>query len=238
MTGDEQNKLLAPTGRLRVAINLGNPILARRGDNGAPEGISIDLARAFGERRGLEVALHPVDTAAQSVAIVSSGAADLGFFAIDPARGAEVAFTAPYLLIEGWYLVREGSPIADNAAVDRQGVRVAVGKGSAYDLFLSRTLEKATLDRAPTSPGVVDHFLENRLDVAAGIRQQLEADQARHPGLRLLPERFMVIRQAMGVPAGRAAAVPLLDGFLREMREGGTLAGLLEKHGIAGATIA
>ncbi|AUD00053.1 ABC transporter substrate-binding protein [Bradyrhizobium sp. SK17] len=238
MIGDPQERMLAPTGRLRVAINLGNPILAWRGSSRVPEGISVDLARELARQRELEIDLYAVDTAAQSVAVVSSGEADLGFFAIDPARGAGIAFTKPYLLIEGWYLVRRDSPVADNAAVDQPGVRIAVGKGSAYDLFLSRTLERAQLERVPTSPGVVDHFLENGLEVAAGIRQQLEADQARRPGLRLLPERFMVIQQAMGVPVSRMGAAPLLNDFLRRIRESGALVGLLEKYGISGATIA
>jgi polar amino acid transport system substrate-binding protein len=233
------NSLLAPSGVLRVAINLGNAVLARLNEKGEPDGISADLAREFARQRGLDIKLHPVKAAAKSVEAVISGDADLGFFAVDPTRGgAGVIFTDPYLLIEGWYLVRENSPFTDNASVDQPGVRIVVGKGSAYDLFLSRNIKRATIDRGTTTPEVVDYFARNGLEVAAGIRQQLEADMKRYPGMRLLPERFMVIRQAMGVPASRGEAVTrLLNGYLQEARTNGFLAGLLVKHGIAGATI-
>ncbi len=135
----------------------------------------------------------------------SNEQADVGFFAIDPKRGATIAFTAPYVLIEGCYLVRADSPIATNAKVDQSGVRVVLGKGSAYDLYLSRELRHAEIVRAPTSPTVVRTFLEQGAEVAAGVRQQLESDAAGKDGLRLLGERFMVIRQAMGVPRSRGA---------------------------------
>src|SRR5699024_9142072 len=126
-----------------------------------------------------------------------------GFFAIDPVRGAGISFTAPYVLIEGAYLVADASPLQDNSEVDQPGTRVAVGKGSAYDLYLTRELRHAEIVRAPTSPAVVDVYLEQELDVAAGVKQQLELDAGRVGGLRLLPGRFMVIQQAMGLPKGR-----------------------------------
>ena len=237
--GSEINSLLAPSGVLRVAINLGNAVLARLNAKGEPEGISVDLARELARQRGLAITLHPVNAAAKSVEAVSSGEVDLGFFAVDPTRGGSgIIFTDPYVLIEGWYLVRANSPFTDNASVDQPGVRIVVGKGSAYDLFLSRNIKRATLDRGTITPEVVDYFVSNGLEVAAGIRQQLEADMKRYPGLRLLPERFMVIRQAMGVSASRGEAVTqFLNGFLQEARTNGFLAGLLVKHGVAGVTI-
>jgi polar amino acid transport system substrate-binding protein len=239
MSHAAMNSLLAPSGVLRVAINLGNAVLARLNGQGEPAGVSVDLAREFARQRGLDITLHQVSAAVKSVEAVASGSADLGFFAADPTRGgAGVIFTAPYLLIEGWYLVRENSPFTDNASVDKPGVRIAVGKGSAYDLFLSRNIKHATIDRGTSTPEVVDYVVRNGLEVAAGIRQQLEVDMKRHPGMRLLPERFMVIPQAMGVPSSRGEAVTqLLNGFLQEARTNGFLAGLLVKHGIAGVTI-
>lgn len=230
----------APTGRLRASINLGNPILANRDPaGGEPHGVSIDLARAFGRRLGLEVDLVVFDTAAASVEAVSRGQADIGFFAVDPKRGEHIAFTAPYVLIEGAYLVREASPLRANEEVDRQAHRVVVGQGSAYDLYLTRELKHAAIVRAPSSPAVVDTFLREDAEVAAGVRQQLEADAQRLPGLRLLPGRFMVIRQAMGCPRSRGeAAAQELARFVEEMKAGGFVADALRRHGIQGAGVA
>ncbi|QRQ86000.1 ABC transporter substrate-binding protein [Cupriavidus oxalaticus] len=229
----------APTGVLRASINLGNPILANRGKDGQPFGVSVDLANALAQRLDLPLQLVVVDAARKSVEVVSSEEADVGFFAIDPKRAATIHFTAPYVLIEGWYLVRDDSPLRANTEVDVAGNRVAVGQGSAYDLFLTRELKAAQIVRAPTSPTVVRTFLEQGLEVAAGVRQQLEADAAKHPGLRLLDERFMVIRQAMGLPQSRgSAAAAYLHAFVEEMKAGGLVAQSLARHQIAGASVA
>jgi ABC-type amino acid transport substrate-binding protein len=233
-------RALAPTGVLRAAINLGNPILAGTDPaTGQPRGVSVDLARALAGQLG--VALEPImfQAAGRSVEAVTADEADIGFFAVDPVRGAGIAFTPPYVLIEGCYLVHDASALHRNEEVDRPGHRVAVGLGSAYDLHLSRDLEHATIVRAPTSPTVVDTFLAEGLEVAAGVRQQLEADARRVGGLRLLEGHFMVIRQAMGLPRGRgeAAARYLVD-FIEAMKASGFVADALERHGIEGASVA
>ncbi|MFK4448777.1 polar amino acid transport system substrate-binding protein [Caballeronia udeis] len=230
----------APTGKLRASINLGNPILANKDAvSGEPLGVSIDLARELGKRLGLPVDLVVFDTAGKSVEAVGDERADIGFFAIDPARGASIAFTAPYVLIEGFYMVRNDSPIQHNNEVDSANTRVAVGKGSAYDLFLSRELKHAEIVRAPSSPAVVQTFLEQELEVAAGVKQQLESDAAKTPGLRLLGERFMVIQQAMGLPKSRGnAAADYLRRFVVEMKASGFVADALQRHKIGGASVA
>ena len=233
-------KLFAPTGTLRASINLGNPILANADPaTGAPFGVSIDLANAFAQRLGVPLELVVLDTAAKSVQAVNEERADFGFFAIDPVRGKEIAFTAPYVLIEGCYLVREDSPLSANEEVDKTGRRVAVGLGSAYDLFLTRELKHAEVVRAPSSPTTVATFIEHNLDVAAGVKQQLEADARQRGGLRLLPGHFMVIRQAMGVPKTRGeAAADALRAFVEDMKASGFVAEALARHHIEGAAVA
>ena len=230
----------APTGKLRASINLGNPILAKKHpQTSEPFGVSIDLARTFAQRLGVDIELVVFDAAGKSVEAVRNEQADIGFFAIDPLRGEGIAFTAPYVLIEGAYMVPYLSPIRANEEVDRSGIRVAVGKGSAYDLFLTRELKRAEIVRAPTSPTVVDVFVEQMLEVAAGVKQQLEADQQRFSGYRLLPGRFMVIQQAMGTPKSRGAeAAAYLAKFVEDMKSSGFVADSLKRHGIQGASVA
>ena len=230
----------APTGTLRASINLGNPILANRDPaTGEAVGVSVDLARGLAERLGVGLELLVFDAAGKSVEAVIAGRADIGFFAIDPLRGEGIAFTPAYVLIEGAYLVRVDSPLKNNEEVDRAGNRVAVGKGSAYDLYLTRELREAQIVRAPTSAAVVDAFVAQGLEVAAGVKQQLQADAARVPGLRLLPGRFMVIQQAMGIPRGRGEAANLfLRQYVEEMKESGFVVRALARHGIEGASVA
>jgi polar amino acid transport system substrate-binding protein len=230
---------LAPTGKLRAVINYGNPILAKKDPaSGQPAGVSVDLARELARRLGVEAELVTVTSAGQSVETLAAGRVDVGFFAIDPARAKTTAYTAPYVQIEGAYLVRNDSSIRANEEVDREGIRVAVGAKSAYDLYLSRELRKAKIERAPTSPAVVDYFLANKLDVAAGVKQQLEMDAKRVAGLRLLPGRFMVINQAMGMTTGRPAGAQYLTAFVEEMKVSGFVAEALKRHGVEGAVVA
>ena len=230
---------LAPNGALRAAINLGNPILARRQPNGTVAGVSVDLAQALANQHGLGLTLVVVDSARESVETVANEQADIGFFAIDPKRGESIAFTPPYVLIEGAYLVRDDSPLHHHTAVDQVGNRVVVGAGSAYDLYLSRALQAAQILRAATSPAVVDTFLAQHADVAAGVRQQLEADARRLGGLRLLDGSFMQIRQAMGLPRSRGeAAHQALTAFVQQQLASGFVVQALQRHGVEGVTVA
>ena len=230
----------APTGKLRASINLGNPILANLDPiTQQPIGVSIDLANALAQRLGVDVEFVVFGTAAKSVEAVTQEKADIGFFAIDPLRGEGIAFTAAYVLIEGSYMVRADSSIQANDEVDKAGHRVTVGKGSAYDLFLTRELKQAEIVRAPSSPTVIDVFIEQGLDVAAGVKQQLETNSKRFPNLRLLPGRFMVIQQAMGLPKSRGDEVAeVLRGFVEDMKTSGFIVDALARHGIQGASVA
>jgi polar amino acid transport system substrate-binding protein len=230
---------LAPFGHLRATINLGNPILASRDASGGARGVSVDIANELARRLGVAAKLVVVDAAAKAVDAVASEQADIGFFAIDPVRGAGIAFTDPYVLIEGCFLVHQSAAITVNSQVDSSGTRVVVGAGSAYDLFLTRELKHAKIVRVPTSPAVVDAFIGQGLEVAAGVKQQLQADAARQPGLRLLEEPFMVIRQAMGIARARGeAAADYLRAFVDDVRSSGYVRESLARHGIKGATAA
>lgn len=232
-------RALAPDGKLRAAINFGNPILANKdAKTGEPVGVSIDLARELGRRLNVLVELVTFNAAGKVVEAVTANEVSIAFVAIDPQRAVSTFYTAPYVVIEGAYLVRNESPVKANDEVDRAGIRVAAAKGSAYDLYLSRELRNAKIVHATTSQTVTDTFLAQNLEVAAGVKQQLQMDAARVSGLRLLPGRFMVINQAMGTPISRAAAGEYLKAFIEEMKASGFVAASLSRHGIQGAEVA
>jgi polar amino acid transport system substrate-binding protein len=231
-------RALAPTGELRAAINFGNAVIAqRREGSGEPAGISADLARALGERIARPVRFVPYEAAREVAASAADGVWDIAFLAIDPLRADTIDFTAPYVAIEGAYVVRSHSTLRSVADVDRPGIRIAVGAGSAYDLFLSRSLRHAEIVRAPGSAATLDMFWKEGIEVRAGIRQSLEKLAAKHPDLRVLEEAFMAIRQAIAVPKGRAAALPWLDAFLREMKASGFVASALARSGHGEVTV-
>ncbi|HEX2552240.1 MAG TPA: ABC transporter substrate-binding protein [Microvirga sp.] len=232
-------KDLAPQGRLRAAINFGNPVLAQKdAASGEPRGISVDLARELGRRLGVGVDLVLYDAAGKVADAARTGAWDIAFLAIDPGRANDITFTAPYVVIEGTYLVPADSALKTIDDVDREGVRVVVGNKSAYDLYLTRALKKAQLVRAPTSPAVIDVFKAEKLEVAAGVRQQLIAFAATRPEVRVMDGRFMVIEQAMGTPKGREAGAAYLRAFVEEMKASGFAAAALERSNQKDAAVA
>ena len=236
---DALRQAFAPTGTLRASINLGNPILANQDEQGQPFGVSVDLAHALAKALDVPLSLVVFDAAGKSVEAVAAEQADFGFFAIDPKRGEKINFTEAYVHITGSYLVKDDSPLTQMDEVDSANNRVVVGKGSAYDLYLSRTLTKATIVQANTSPTVVDTFVEQGCEVAAGVTQQLESDLVRFPGHRILPGNFMTIRQAMGVPKSRGPeAAAFLAEFVETQKANGFVANALARHQIKGAAVA
>jgi polar amino acid transport system substrate-binding protein len=225
---------LAPTGKLRIAINLGNPVLAQ-GTPQAPSGVTVDLARELSHRLGVPAELTTFDAAGKVFEALKQGTLDIVFLAIEPVRAAEIAFTAPYVIIEGVYLVPKDSPLTTVEAVDSPGVRIGVNKGSAYDLYLTRTLKHATLLRGESG---IELFRTERLEVAAGVKQPLAAYAAAHPDVRLIDGRFMEIRQAMGTPQGRPAGARYLAAFVEEMKASGFVAEALRRANQPDAAVA
>lgn len=225
-------KDLAPTGKLRAAINLGNSVLAQTdAATGQPKGITPDLAHELGRRLGVPVELVVYDAAGKVFGAVKSGAWDIAFVAIEPVRAAEIEFSAPYVIIEGTYMVPKDSPLEVIADVDRPGVRIAVGVGSAYDLYLTRTIKNATIVRAASGGGraMIELFVNDKLEAAAGVKQPLLAYAKDHPEARVMDGHFMEIQQAMGTPKGRIAGANYLRAFVEEMKASGFVADAIKR---------
>ena len=238
-------KDLAPAGVLRAAINYGNGVLAQRGESEqAPRGTAADLARELGHRLGVPVRFVSFAGAggvfdAAKALPPDPLAWDVAFLAIEPVRAAEIAFTAPYVLIEGTYLVRQDAPYQSVADLDAPGRRILVTPKSAYDLYLTRTLTHAELVRLPPPdaaalPGL---FRSERLDAIGGVRQLIGKYIAANPDLRLLPDSFMEIRQAMGTKPTRTIGARYLRAFVEEMKASGFVADALKRSGQS-ATVA
>jgi polar amino acid transport system substrate-binding protein len=235
-------KSFAPTGTLRVGINLGNPVLANEDANTKIlSGVTIDIAHEIGKRINLPVQLIPFKTASATVEGIKSGDVDLVFVAIDPVRGADISYTPAYIQIEGAYMVKASSPLKMNEEVDVAGTEIVVGKGSAYDLYLTREIKNATLLRATSSQAVVDDFMSGKGNVAAGVKQQLDADAKRYKDLRMLPGRFMVINQAIGIPKARPGfenTTAFLSDVITQLKQSGFVANAMQRHQIQGAKVA
>jgi polar amino acid transport system substrate-binding protein len=227
-------KDLAPTGTLRASINLGNIVLAQ-GTPDNPAGVTPELARELAKRLGVPCALTCFDGAGKAFDAMKGAQVDIVFLAIEPVRAAEIEFTAPYVIIEGCYIVPKDSALKSPADVDRPGIRVGVNQRSAYDLFLTRNLKNATLVRSENGAAT---FVKEELEAAGGVKQSLQKFIAGNPGVRLIDERFMEIQQAMGCAKGKTAGAAYLRSFIEEMKANGFVADALKRSGQHDAAVA
>lgn len=233
-------KELAPENVLRVAVNCGNIVLVQADPNSNElvRGVVPALAGELAMRLGVPLQLVRYRNAGAVFSSIGLNAWDVCFLAIDPVRAAEIAFTEPYVLIEGTYLVALSSAHQTAADVDVRGVRIAVSAKSAYDLFLTRSLLHAELVRCDSFKGAVTLFREGKVDALAGVRQPLDLVAAEDPQVRVLTDRFMVINQASGTLPGRPAGYAYLNAFIEDMKASGFVARALAESGQSGASVA
>jgi polar amino acid transport system substrate-binding protein len=229
---------LAPTGKLRVGLNMSNVLLtATDAATGKPKGLAADLGMELGKRLGVPVELVPFPNPGAVADAAKTGVWDVGFIGAEPQRANEIDFTPAYVEIEATYLVPPGSPIKSIADVDRQGVRIAISGRSAYDLYLTRQLKHAELVRE-RGDDVLKRFLSDKLDAMAGLRPGLVKIQEKVPGSRLLDGNFTAVQQAAGTPKGRAAGAKYLREFIEDVKASGLVAKLIEKNNVRGLSVA
>jgi polar amino acid transport system substrate-binding protein len=220
--------------RLRAALNFGNPVLARRDEDGRPAGVTVDLAAELAHSLGADLEWVEFERAADVTAAAGTGAWDLCFLAVDPERSRSIAFTAPYVRISGCYLAAATTAARTASDVVEGGLRIAVVEGSAYALFLSRQPGAENLVVLPTLQLALAALDDGRVDGLAGIEQVMAREAERRPGARILQPPFMEIRQAVGLPLGRRDLLPDLQARLSGLRASGTLLEILERHGLPG----
>ena len=226
---------LAPSGTLRAGINMANALLVTGTTPvGEPSGVSPDMARAIADRLGVAVSYVPFPSPSEVAGAAGSDAWDIALIAAEPARAESIAFSTAYVEIEATYLVPESSSPRTAEDVDRPGMRIAVSAGTAYDLYLTRSLKHADLQRAAGMAGAVDLFSTEKLDALAGLRPALIRQVDELPGTRILEGRFTAVQQAIGTKPENRAAAAFLQNFVAEAKASGLVARLIERHGVTG----
>ena len=232
-------KELAPSGKLRVGLNYGNFLLVLKDSaDGSPNGIAPDLGRELGKRLGVPVEFVKFPEAGQLADGVRDDKCDVGFLGAEPQRANEIAFTKAYLEIPVTFLVPPGSKIRSITDVDQKGVRVAVSDRSAYDLYLSRNLKNATLVRAKGIEGSYQMYLNDKLEVLAGLKPRLVSDAEKVPGSRVLDGQVTGVQQACGTTKKRVAGARYLSEFIEDIKRSGLVAKTIDKHGVRGVSVA
>jgi polar amino acid transport system substrate-binding protein len=230
---------LAPTGTLRVGINLSNFLLVTgKAGNGDPVGVAPDMGAEIARRLGVGVRYVTFPHPGPLADAVDTDTWDIALIGAEPQRAEKIAFTSAYVEIQSTYLVPAGSPIRTIADVDRPGVRIAVTARTAYGLWLERNIQNATLVWTDTIDAAFHRFTSDKLDVLAGLKPRLLSDLDRLPGALLLDGQFSAVQQAIGTSRRHAAAPAWLQAFVDEVKASGFVADLIQRHGVKGLSVA
>jgi len=229
----------APTGTLRVGLNMSNFLLTRTdAATGKPLGVAHDLAQELGRRLGLPVELCPYPNPGALADAANKGQWDVGFLGAEPQRANEIDFTAAYVEIESTYLVPAGSALKHANEVDRKGIRIIVPAKAAYELYLSRTINHAELIKEAGADASFKRFVDEKFDALAGLKPRLISDQAKLPGSVIVEGSFTAVQQAAGVPKGRANAAKYLAAFIEDVKASGLVAKAIAENQVVGLSIA
>lgn len=232
---DDVRAQLAPKGVLRAGINMANKLLVTAETaSGEPDGVGPELAGHIADRLGVQVVYVPFASPGELADAVTEDVWDIGLIGAEPTRAEKIIFTAAYVEIEATYLVPEASPLMTVEDVDKQGVRIAISGRSAYDLYLTRSLENAQLCRAEGLPGALELFLAEKMDALAGLRPALKDDLDKVPGGRILEGQFTAVQQAVGTARTRSEAAAYLSDIVEDAKVSGLIAQLIDKHGVVG----
>jgi polar amino acid transport system substrate-binding protein len=229
---------LARTGKLRAGINFQNQFLTTLGANGEQGGVAVEFARELARRLDVPLEIISYKSAGALADSVSSGAWEISVLGDEPERAKVIDFAPPLTELEATYLVPAGSPIRSVGEVDRAGVRIVSPAKSAYDLFLSRTIKNAQLVQIAGTKAAEEHFVREKLEALAGLKQGLLELAPTLPGSRILDGNFTVVRHTVGSPKGLNAAAACLREFVEEVKASGLVAQWIEKSGVKGLSVA
>jgi polar amino acid transport system substrate-binding protein len=226
---------LAPKGYLRAAINLSNFLLVTgTDDQGNPEGVSPDLAKALANELNIEYKLIPFKRPGELADAVIDDVWDIGNIANESERAKSITFSHPYTLIESTFLVRESSKINSLKDVDKKDVRIAVAERSAYDLWLTENIKNAELIRAKSIDLSFKIFEDNSYEVLAGLKPRLIDDLKNTKNCKILPGAFTFIKQCVGSKPGNPEAEKFINNFIEKNTKNGFIESLLLKHNVLG----
>lgn len=232
-------KQLAPSGSLRVGLNMGNTLLTGTDPvTREPRGIAVDLARELAKRLGVPAKFLAYPGPGELGGSIGSEQWDIAFFAIEPARAGQVDFSPGYVEIETTYIVRADSSLHSVNDVDHDGVVVTVTRGAGYEPIVAGILKYAKLIRTKNAEESYKLLNERQADANVGLRPMLLSTSEKMPQYRVVSGRFATVQQAIGVQKGRGSAAAYIAEFLQDVKQSGLLARVIADHNVKGLTIA
>jgi polar amino acid transport system substrate-binding protein len=224
---------LAPSGKLRVAVQTPPPFLAQKDPaSGAYRGIAVAMATALAARLGVPLEIVEVDAPPQILGGVGAGKWDIAFLPVTPDTAQAVDLTAPFILVAHTLIVRADSTFHAIADADKPGIRIASGTDAPHTPPLAAFLKQATLVKVDET-GAIAMLKAGQVDAYADNRFTLVKTASQDPSLRVLDGDFFVAKLGVGMTKGHGGGLAYLTQFVEQAKSSGMVQKAIEATGLA-----
>jgi len=225
------SKKIAPSGVLRVGLNMSNFLLVSSKDaNGLPDGVSPDIGKKIAEELNVLCKLVEFERPGLLADAVNDNQWDIGNIAYEKERSKTIDFSDPYVNIDANFIFRNKDNFKSNEEINSAGIKIAVAERSAYDLWLTDNFKNVELIRASSIEESHDLFRYNKADVLAGLKPKLIDELATNNDFKIITNPFTYIKQSIGVKKGNPEFLEFINGFVSKLISEGYIKELLKKH--------
>ena len=230
---DDIIKKIAPTGVLRVGVNMSNFLLVNSKDKfGVIDGVSPGIGKKLAKELNISFEIVQFANPGLLADAVDNNEWDIGNIASEKERGKTIDFSDPYVNIDANFLFREEDNFKNNNDIDQSGIKIAVFKRSAYDLWLTENLKKAELIRVNSIEESHNLFKENKVNILAGLKPKLIDEMKKNNNYEMIQSPFTYIKQSIGIKKGNPEVLDFINKFISNNIKEGYIKSLLKQHNV------
>ena len=230
---DDIIKKIAPTGVLRVGVNMSNFLLVNSKDKlGVIDGVSPGIGKKLAKELNISFEIVQFANPGLLADAVDNNEWDIGNIASEKERGKTIDFSDPYVNIDANFLFREEDNFKNNNDIDQSGIKIAVFERSAYDLWLTENLKKAELIRVNSIEESHNLFRENKVNILAGLKPKLIEEMKKNNNYEMIQSPFTYIKQSIGIKKGNPEVLDFINKFISNNIKEGYIKSLLKQHNV------
>jgi polar amino acid transport system substrate-binding protein len=230
---DDIIKKIAPTGILRVGVNMSNFLLVNSKDKlGVIDGVSPGIGKKLAKELNISFEIVQFANPGLLADAVDNNEWDIGNIASEKERGKTIDFSDPYVNIDANFLFREEDNFKNNNDIDQSGIKIAVFERSAYDLWLTENFKKAELIRVNSIEESHNLFKENKVNILAGLKPKLIDEMKRNNNYEMIQSPFTYIKQSIGIKKGNPEVLDFINKFILNNIKEGYIKSLLQQHNV------
>ena len=230
---DDIIKKIAPTGVLRVGVNMSNFLLVNSKDKlGVIDGVSPGIGKKLAKELNISFEIVQFANPGLLADAVDNNEWDIGNIASEKERGKTIDFSDPYVNIDANFLFREEDNFKNNNDIDQSGIKIGVFERSAYDLWLTENFKKAELIRVNSIEESHNLFKENKVNILAGLKPKLIDEMKKNNNYEMIQSPFTYIKQSIGIKKGNPEVLDFINKFISNKIKEGYIKSLLQQHNV------